>query len=150
MKRDYTGLIKELKKINPTKLDSLFLDFHEEEFAEIDCLECGNCCKSLGPRLLNIDIERLSAHLKIKSSVFVDKYLRIDEDNDFVFKTMPCPFLMEDNFCIVYKSRPKACREYPHTNQKNIKSILTICEKNTLTCPVVFNIFEKLDKLTSK
>jgi hypothetical protein len=27
---------------------------------------------------------------------------------------------------------------------------LTICEKNTLTCPVVFNIFEKLDKLTSK
>jgi uncharacterized protein len=146
MQRDYTELLKKLRSLNSGKLDAAFLELHDEEFSKIDCLDCGKCCSGLGPRVSNMDIERLSEYLKIKSSVFVEKYLRIDEDNDYVFKTLPCPFLMEDNFCIVYKSRPKACREYPHTNQKNIKSILNTCVKNINTCPVVENIFIKLEK----
>ena len=140
-------MIKKLKKLKPKQLDEIFHNLHEEEFETFDCLECANCCKSLGPRLTNVDIERLSEHLKIKTSLFFDKYIRVDEDNDFVFKSMPCPFLLDDNYCSVYKSRPKACREYPHTNQKNIKSILNICIKNIETCPVVANIFKKIDSL---
>ncbi len=31
----------------------------------------------------------------------------------------PCPFLGDDNYCSVYEARPKACREYPHTDRKN-------------------------------
>ena len=140
-------MIKKLKKLKPKQLDDIFHNLHNEEFENFDCLDCANCCKSLGPRLTNTDIERLSEHLKIKTSVFHEKYLRVDEDNDYVFKSMPCPFLMDDNYCIVYKSRPKACRDYPHTNQKNMRSILNICLKNTETCPVVDNIFKKIDKL---
>lgn len=45
-------------------------------------------------------------------------YLRVDEDNDKVFKSMPCPFLGEDNLCSIYDIRPKACREFPHTDRK--------------------------------
>lgn len=147
MQRDYTALVKKLKNVKPAKLDAIFLEMHIDEFERIDCLECGKCCSGLGPRLTNTDIERLAESLKIKSSAFIDKYLRIDEDKDYVFQSMPCPFLMDDNFCIVYKSRPKACREYPHTNQKNIRSILNLCVKNIDTCPVVDNIFVKLEKL---
>lgn len=146
MKKDYSGLLKKLRNFNPKKLDSMFMDLHEDEFATFDCLDCARCCSSLGPRLSNIDIERLASHLKMKESAFVDQYLKIDEDKDFVFKSMPCPFLMEDNYCIVYKSRPKACREYPHTNQKNMKSILRLCVKNVDTCPVVENILDRLEK----
>ncbi len=147
MEKDYSELLKKLKKLNPKTLDQIFLDMHNSMFEKIDCLDCGKCCSGLGPRVTNTDIERLSEHLKIKSSIFIQDYLRIDEDNDFVFKNMPCPFLMDDNFCIVYKSRPKACREYPHTNQKNIKSILNLSIKNIDTCPVVENIFSKLEKM---
>ncbi|MDR2009719.1 MAG: YkgJ family cysteine cluster protein [Bacteroidales bacterium] len=140
-------MIKKLKKIKPKELDELFNGLHHEEFDNIDCLDCANCCKTLGPRLTNIDIERLSEFLKIKTSIFFERYIRIDEDNDYVFKSMPCPFLQDDNYCIVYKSRPRACREYPHTDRKNIKSILNICLKNTETCPVVANIFKRIERM---
>lgn len=142
MPLDYSVLLKRLRKMKPKELDSIFLELHEKGFKHIDCLECANCCRSLGPRLTDIDISRLSTYLKLKTSDFISQYLKIDEDKDYVFKTMPCPFLMDDNYCMVYKSRPKACREYPHTNQKNVKSILSVCVKNIETCPVVKEIFE--------
>ncbi|MDR2835295.1 MAG: YkgJ family cysteine cluster protein [Bacteroidales bacterium] len=138
---------KKLNKLKPKQLDELFNNFHEKEFANFDCLTCANCCKTLGPRLSNIDIERLAKNQKIKISDFFENYLKIDEDNDVIFNNLPCPFLMDDNYCSVYKNRPKACREYPHTNQKNIKSILKLCVKNSETCPVVKNIFLKLKKI---
>jgi uncharacterized protein len=142
--RDFKLLAAKVKKLKPHVADALFHNLHDEAFEEIDCLNCANCCKGLGPRLLNADIERLASHFKMKVSAFMDCYLRIDEDNDYVFKQMPCPFLMDDNYCMVYASRPKACREYPHTDRKNIKAILSVCVKNTETCPAVFDIFEKL------
>ncbi len=147
MKTDYSDLLKKLRKQNPKTLDKLVHKLHNQAFEHINCLECANCCRNLGPRLNNTDIKRLSSHLKIKETDFISKYLSIDEDNDYVFKSMPCPFLMDDNYCIVYKSRPKACREYPHTNQKNIKRILPTCVKNIPTCPIVKNIFNELKYL---
>lgn len=113
----------------------------------IDCLECGNCCRCLGPRLVDVDIRRLAECLKMKPATFIGKYLKIDEDGDYIFKSMPCPFLSDDNFCSVYKHRPKACREYPHTSRKYIVSILNICVKNIDICPVVKNIFVKLERM---
>lgn len=145
MQVDYSGLLKRLRKTKPKELDAVFFELHDKAFTRIDCLDCANCCKSLGPRVSDIDIKRLASHLKMKESAFIESYLRIDEDNDYVFKTMPCPFLMDDNYCMVYKSRPKACREYPHTNKKNIKSILSLCVKNIETCPVVKEIFDRLE-----
>lgn len=145
MQVDYSGLLKRLRKMKPKELDAVFNELHDIAFEHIDCLDCANCCKSLGPRVSDIDIKRLASHLKVKESVFIDTYLRIDEDKDYVFKNMPCPFLMNDNYCMVYKSRPKACREYPHTNQKNIRSILSLSVKNIDTCPVVKEIFDRLE-----
>lgn len=143
-KRDFKTLAQKVRKLKPHKGDEIFRQLHEEAFAQIDCLSCANCCKGLGPRLTEHDISRLSSTLKMKTSVFMDTYLRIDEDGDYVFQSMPCPFLLADNYCMVYASRPRACRAYPHTDQKNIKSILSLCVKNTETCPAVYRIFEKL------
>lgn len=144
MREEFSELIKRLKRLDNKKLDSLFWRLHEEESSKVDCLQCGNCCRSLGPRFIRNDIVRMANHLKMKEAAFIDKYLRIDEDGDYVFKSMPCPFLMDDNFCILYNSRTKACREYPHTDSKNIKSILNLCLLNAETCPIVRNIFLRL------
>ncbi len=114
-------LIKKIKQNRKINLDALFYSAHENVFNHINCLDCANCCRSLGPRITNKDIERLSKQLNIKPSTFTEKYLLIDEDNDYVFKTMPCPFLLPDNYCSVYEQRPKACREYPHTNQRKMR-----------------------------
>lgn len=145
-KRNFKQVATKLKKLKNKDLDNIFQELHDEAFKRINCLECANCCKSLGPRLTNTDMERLASFLKMKTSTFIDTYMRLDEDNDYVFQNMPCPFLLEDNYCMVYSSRPKACRDYPHTNQKNIRSILPTCIQNTETCPAVFDIFEQLLK----
>jgi len=138
------ALVKKLKKKKPKNLDNIVHALHEEVFSEIDCLACANCCKTLGPRITDNDIAKLAKHLKIKPGKFIESYLRLDEDNDYVFKEMPCPFLMPDNYCMVYEHRPKACREYPHTDRKRFYQALDITLKNTATCPAVFEIMERL------
>jgi Fe-S-cluster containining protein len=82
----------------------------------------------------------------MKQHEVVSAYLRIDEDNDYVFKTMPCPFLGADNYCSIYEDRPKACREYPHTDRKKFYQIHALTIKNAATCPAVFNLLERLKK----
>ena len=136
--------LKKLKKKKPKKLDAVVHELHEEAFAEFDCLDCANCCLTIGPRLIDKDIERLAKHLKMKTSDFTEQYIKTDEDGDFIFKEHPCPFLLSDNYCMVYESRPKACREYPHTNRKRFYQILDLTHKNCETCPVVFEVIEEL------
>jgi len=133
-------LIRSLKKKPPRNLDDRVHDAHNLVFGRIDCLSCANCCKTLGPRITDKDIERLSKFLRVKSSVFIQTYLRVDEDGDYVFRTMPCPFLEEDNKCMVYENRPKACREYPHTDRKKFYQLLDLSLKNTYVCPAVNEI----------
>ncbi len=90
------------------------------------------------------DVERLAKHFKIKPSQFVEEYLYIDEESDYVFRKTPCPFLLSDNYCMVYESRPKACREYPHTDRKRFYQILNLTLKNTEVCPAVYDVVERL------
>ena len=134
-------------KSNKKKLEKMDLEVHRlhHKWSErIDCLACGNCCRSLGPRLIDKDVERLSKALRIKTSAVIDHYLKVDEDGDMVFKSMPCPFLGPDNYCSVYEARPKACREYPHTDRKKFVQIYKLSVKNAETCPIVFEVLEEL------
>jgi Fe-S-cluster containining protein len=138
---------EKLKRSKTKNLDEMVHQFHDEAFEHIDCLTCANCCKTTGPLFKQKDIERLSAHFKIKPSQFIDKYLHIDEDNDYVLNLLPCPFLGNDNYCSVYEARPNACREYPHTNQRKIHTIYKETFNNIPICPAVFEIVEKLKKI---
>jgi Fe-S-cluster containining protein len=141
-------LISKIKAKKPRNLDTLFYEKHTEAFTKIDCLSCANCCKSLGPRITDKDIEKLSKYLRLKSTEFIASYLKIDEDNDFVFKQMPCAFLAPDNYCMVYEHRPKACRQYPHTNSPKMIRHLNLALKNAETCPAVYLVLEDLKRAT--
>ncbi len=129
------------------KMDTIVHQLHEDISEKIDCLSCANCCKSLGPAIYDKDIERMAKALRIKPSEVVSSYLRVDEDGDYVFKSMPCPFLMPDNYCSIYDSRPKACREYPHTDRRNFEQIYKLTVKNTATCPIAYEVLSELTKL---
>ncbi len=141
------AFLKRLKKKKPKRLDKLVHALHYEAFAKFDCLDCANCCKTIGPRLTGKDIERLAKHLKMKPADFIGQYIQVDEDNDYVFKSHPCPFLLPDNYCMVYENRPKACTDYPHTDRKKFYQLLNLSHKNCEICPVVYSIIESLKKM---
>ena len=145
-KSENKKFLDKLKKQKPKDLDIICNQYHEEVFENIDCLKCANCCSSTGPLFLDKDIDRLAKHLRIRPSEFTENYLRIDEDNDYVFKSVPCPFLGTDKYCSVYESRPNACREFPHTQQRNMAQKMSITYLNTMICPAVYLIVEELKK----
>jgi uncharacterized protein len=140
----FLATVKSLKKKKPDSLDKTVHDLHDEAFSHFNCLDCANCCKTIGPRLTVKDIEQLARHLKMKVSEFHTQFVEVDEDNDFIFHAHPCPFLLPDNYCSVYETRPRSCREYPHTDRKRFYQILDLSLKNCETCPVVFAIFREL------
>jgi uncharacterized protein len=135
-----------LKKKDARLVDEAFHSLHHEVFSETDCLACANCCKTTSPIFYQTDIERAAKSLRLKPGDFIGQYLRLDDDNDYVLRTAPCPFLDNDNFCKIYENRPKACREYPHTNRKKMVQIMELTHKNTLVCPAVFEMVERLKK----
>lgn len=135
---------KNKKKLD--KMDTIVHELHNRFSSEIDCLQCANCCRSLGPAIYDKDIERMAKALRMKPSDVVANYLKIDEDGDYVFQSMPCPFLMPDNYCSIYESRPKACREYPHTDRKKFSQIYKLTVQNTQTCPIAYEVLKELVK----
>ena len=137
-----------LKRKDARRVDDAFHATHEEVFEDIDCLTCANCCKTTSPIFYQTDIERLARSFRMKPGDFIDQYLTIDEDKDYVLKSSPCPFLDEDNYCRVYNDRPKACREYPHTDRKKIVQIMDLTHKNTLVCPAVLEMVERMKKIS--
>tara|TARA_B100001093_G_C26846557_1_gene1023058 strand:- start:2796 stop:3290 length:495 start_codon:yes stop_codon:yes gene_type:complete len=146
-RKENQQFLRKLKKKKDGQVDQMFQNAHEAVFSCTDCLKCANCCKTTGPMLTPKDIERIAKHLKLKPGAFVEQYLRIDEDRDYVFQDLPCPFLAEDNYCGIYEVRPKACREYPHTDRKKMRQILNLTAKNVEICPAVFEIVEQLKRV---
>jgi Fe-S-cluster containining protein len=141
---EHQKTIAKLKKVKPKNLDDQFHDLHDEVFEKINCLDCANCCKTTSPIFYEADIDRVSKSLKMKTGIFIMTYLHKDEDNDYILNSSPCPFLGFNNECMVYDSRPRACREYPHTNRKRMHQILNLTLKNTQVCPAVHEIVQGL------
>jgi uncharacterized protein len=137
-------LFARIKRARPKDLDTQVHRLHNEAFENINCLECANCCKTTSPIFYQHDIERVAQSLRMKPGAFIQKYLHMDEDGDFVLNEAPCPFLDAENHCLVYEDRPRACREYPHTDRKKVYQIADLTMQNTMVCPAVLQIAEKL------
>lgn len=120
---------------------------HEEAFAHIDCLDCAACCKNYSPRFKTPDIKRISKHLKLKEGAFIDRFLQLDNEGDYVVKSKPCPFLGQDNFCSIYDVRPSDCARFPYTDEDVIFKRPAITLKNSSFCPATYFVLEKLAAL---
>jgi uncharacterized protein len=143
-KSEFKKKIDALKKQKDGVVDTKINELHDKAFSCIDCLQCANCCKTTGPLFLPKDIERIAKHLKMKPGTFVETYLKIDEDNDYVLRQVPCPFLGSDNYCSIYDVRPKACSSYPHTDMRNQKTMFPLLLKNAEICPAVYTVLNEL------
>jgi Fe-S-cluster containining protein len=133
-----------LQKADKNKILKQLPRLHEEAFAKIDCLQCANCCKNYSPRFKTPDIKRISKHLKMKESEFIETYLKVDEEGDFVAKSTPCPFLGADNYCSIYDQRPSDCHRFPYTDEDVIIKRQSLTLKNSTFCPITYFVIEKL------
>ena len=133
-----------LQRTNKNVVLEKLNDFHEEAFEKINCLSCANCCKNYSPRFKTPDIKRISKTLKMKESGFIDKYLKIDDEGDYVLKSKPCPFLGENNFCSIYEDRPSDCKRFPYTDEDVFIKRQPLTVKNSSFCPIVYFVLEKL------
>jgi len=121
-------------------------ELHEEAFTRIDCLGCANCCKKYSPRFKTPDIKRIAKVLKMKEGDFIETYLKLDEEGDYVVKSTPCPFLGDNNHCGIYENRPSDCRRFPYTNEDILVKRKQLTLKNSEFCPIVYFVLEGLMK----
>jgi Fe-S-cluster containining protein len=145
--KQYSNL---LKRADKNKVLKKLPDLHEEAFSKIDCLQCAACCKNYSPRFKTPDIKRISKHLKMKENVFIETYLRLDNEGDYVVKQTPCAFLGSDNYCSIYEVRPGDCERYPYTNEDVILKRPQLTLKNATFCPAVYYVMERLLKEENK
>ena len=135
-----------LQRPDKNKVLKALPHLHEEAFAKIDCLKCANCCRNYSPRFKTPDIKRISKHLKMKEGDFIETYLRLDEEGDYVANARPCPFLGEDNYCGIYDNRPGDCVRFPYTDEDVIIKRPQLTIKNSSFCPIVYYVMEGLVK----
>ncbi len=145
-KKPIRKFVKGLNARKNKNLDQLAGDLNDKTFQKLDCLDCANCCTSIPPIVTRSDVKRLSKATGIAEREFTNQYLVQDEDDDWVMKTTPCPFLQEDNKCSVYDARPKACRKYPHTDSDEFRNNLGLHAGNAHYCPAVFHILQDMMK----
>jgi len=135
-----------LHRADKNKVLKALPDLHEEAFSNINCLDCAACCKNYSPRFKTPDIKRISKHLKMKEGDFIETYLRVDEDGDYVANSKPCPFLGSDNYCSIYDVRPSDCERFPYTDEDVILKRQPLTLKNSTFCPIVYFVLENLIK----
>ena len=119
-------------------------ELHEKAFEEIDCLQCARCCKRYSPRFKMPDIKRISKTVQLSETDFIQKYLRYDEDGDYVALSAPCPFLGEDNHCGIYEDRPSDCKRFPYTDEDVLLKRPQLTLKNSSFCLIVVSVLEGL------
>jgi uncharacterized protein len=133
-----------LQKASKNDVLKQLAGLNEEAFSKIDCLQCANCCKNYSPRFKTPDIKRISKHLRMRESDFIETYLRVDEEGDFVVRSTPCPFLGTDNFCSIYEQRPSDCQRFPYTAEDVFIKRQQLTLKNSTFCPITYYVLEKL------
>lgn len=138
--------MRKLEKASMNSVDKKFHKAHDEVFANLDCLDCANCCKTMTPVFARKDIKNAAKALNMKPKAFLEKYVYVDDEDDYVLSSTPCPLLDDENKCLIYENRPKSCRQFPHTNRKEIVLLMDSIYDNTLSCPAALEIVNKIKK----
>lgn len=135
-----------------SQINKMAIKFDKEAFKKIDCLSCGNCCKTMTPTFLPSDIKRIAKHQKISTKEFHERYLMKDK-KDLVNKNVPCQFLGTDNKCSIYAIRPADCSGFPHTHKSNpgFVAAATTNREFFWRCPIVYHVVDSIfQKVTEK
>jgi Fe-S-cluster containining protein len=153
-KKKSLGLfLRKLKKNPPANLNKIVKQADAAVWAEVDCLDCANCCKTMTPTFTKAEVKNIAERVGMTYQQYFDKYLHIDDDNgDIVNNLQPCQHLGKDNKCVVYDIRPNDCRTFPHHVRKDF--LYQVEEKTYLNnvprCPATLKFVENLEQLVAQ
>ncbi|MBM4292932.1 MAG: YkgJ family cysteine cluster protein [Deltaproteobacteria bacterium] len=137
-------VFRKLRALDPKPLAEAAAEEHAAVFARVRCGDCARCCQTISPIFTDRDIPKVARAVGLRPAEFTERYLRLDEDHDYVLKGSPCPFLGDDKSCMIYDDRPKACREYPHTDSPRQRQLLDLTERNVEVCPAAYEVVERV------
>ena len=128
-------------------LDVFTKEATKEAYQAIDCLACGQCCRTTVTTFREDDIVKASKFLGTSVKYFKNKYLFLDLDNTYTTQNVPCPFLnLEDNKCNIYEVRPLSCRSFPHTDRDYFLNRKKVHLANSKFCGISTYVLDQLIK----
>jgi Fe-S-cluster containining protein len=118
----------------------------EEIEGQIECLECGNCCRVATAKLIDRDIEKLMKFVGVGYARFLKDYSTESEEEGLILKRdeeKGCVFL-NGNECTVYAARPTSCQHFPHLTKGpgSLVSRMWEMPDRACYCPIVYNTLE--------
>ena len=132
--------------------DRILRRIAQEIEEQIDCTQCGNCCRVATAVVTERDAERLARALRISRARFLAEYTTEDPEEGRILRRSGetgCVFL-EGSTCTVYEARPDACQRFPHLvrGSGSIASRMWQFIDRACYCPIVYNSLEAFkDKL---
>jgi uncharacterized protein len=133
-----------LKFRDDLRIDNIVDRLYREISENIDCTQCGNCCRELKPLITKKEAKLIANFLNVHENIFLQQHTEFDHDEKKLrLRETPCSFLKE-NKCTIYECRPSDCRSFPHMHKKEFTSRLIMVLQNYSICPIVFNVYEQL------
>ena len=132
-----------IKSFESEEVDKLVAKIDEQVSFQIDCTNCGNCCKTLMINVEDHEADTLAKHLSISRHHFDEQYLEKGTNGMMLMNTIPCSFL-KNKKCTVYENRFSGCREFPGLQLPGIKKRVFTILMHYDRCPIIFNVIELL------
>ncbi|CAN5766113.1 YkgJ family cysteine cluster protein [soil metagenome] len=132
-----------IKELDTDETDKVVHDINDRISSEIDCTQCGNCCKSLMINVTGEETIALAAHLQMDVAQVKEKYIEESLGGVMIINTIPCHFL-KDKCCTIYENRFTECRNFPHLDKPNLSNRLGNTMMYYGMCPIIFNVIETL------
>jgi len=136
-----------IKRLNGEVLDEQVHDLNDEVSQEIDCTQCGNCCKKLIINITHKEVEGLANYLNRPVADVKEQYIEESMGGQCFINSIPCHFLA-DNKCTIYEQRFTECRDFPHLHKPGFKERFLGTLLHYGNCPIVYNVVEELKKTT--
>lgn len=148
-KRAFKRFLGRIEKNPPRHLHKTMDEIDKKVWADVDCLSCANCCKTMTPTFTEIEIKRIAKHLEMTADDFKNKWLHYDKkDEDWVNNKQPCQFLnLKDNKCSIYPLRPGSCSGFPHLTKKKWVDYIHVHQQNVEYCPATYKMVEHMMEL---
>jgi uncharacterized protein len=133
-----------LKFRDDLRIDNIVYRLYRDISENIDCTQCGNCCRELTPLITKKEVKLLADFLNVHEEEFLEQYTDFNHDEKKLrLRETPCSFLKESK-CTIYGCSPSDCRSFPHLHKKEFTTRLITVLQNYSICPIVFNVYEQL------
>ena len=132
-----------LSRLDSTALDEEIFRLEKIITPQINCTDCGNCCKSLMVNINEEEANRASVFLNKSREEFDELYIEKSDAGKMLINAIPCHFL-HNNACSIYEVRFEGCREFPALHLPHFQKRLFTVFMHYSRCPIIFNVMEEL------